>query len=585
MPKIEVWREALKNNKNVQSSRYFMEHDLINDPAFKRGIKMVKDIINCCLNLVATVFTFTPLQFKLFKGQLTCAIPFLFGIQFFLAHRKLILKLLGLKNHKLLYIFIGSRRDGKSIVLCSMIVAMCCVLDEEMKLIQDCMPLCGPKEKNGITFLGILERIFSIPAIREKYPYIRFSRSQKTGSVKNLNNDLEYSLSPITNTDGGFRGKTFYYQPVDEFLFFEPSDWYTYFLPRFKQDGIAAVMITTPNSEETAFDIYHETTIKFTVDDCSRICRSCIDKMKNNNPKYKDMDMAEKVCIRKKHREPITAFWQESAKDQSGWSIYMPNHIYAQEFAGISMSLSNQQFSDATLKMFFSQRAQAPSFYERIDFCIDNADSGKSFCAMSAWISWLCHMHLLSATDFRLGQAEYSEQHFFNYIEKILTRCNKKYSEEKTRIYVWVECNTGHIGTKLSNILKYMKNVYVMCGRKADTSIETRELVEGVYKGPGVAEKYVSTFQEGLIKNWIKISQDFITPIQDQEKDTLAKLHCQLKNYVKNEKGKLTGKDGGKEDDLCIATIMGPEWIRASNERGSIYNKQLYGNRGGRLVR
>jgi hypothetical protein len=96
-------------------------------------------------------------------------------------------------------------------------------------------------------------------------------------------------------------------------------------------------------------------------------------------------------------------------------------------------------------------------------------------------------------------------------------------------------------------------------------------------KNRQVTEAYVGYRRNCIRNNGFKIFHSFFTRNTKGKKHILEQLKKQMKNFVRDETGKLTGKgySGNDKDDLIVSTMMLPHCVRLSLTPGHPYNQQL----------
>lgn len=568
---------AYKKKPLNQRKIYNSLHILRNDGIYMTGEKVIHEIIRFCLVVVADEFPFTTLQIELLADILPTLLPCIFGEHYYSNNRKKLESSLGVAHEYLHHHFIGSRRDGKSIVVCCVIAALCCAAHPNMTIYLKDIPLCGPTEGNGITFLQILARIFTVTKVKPEYPYITFQHSEKRGHVYNSKNNTEFTLAPLINTDGAARGKTFYVNFFDEFRFIDKTKWEKLHMARFKQ-RIMSVCITTPNPKDEYWNMYNTTSGIIHVDYRGRICPRCIAKHEDGRPKYIDLKDAQLMCQQKGHREPPCGIWLTDQKSQNAWSVYMSKSTHSVEFFGVDVSRDGAVFNKTIINKFFNEARNALLEMHRIDITIDPAEHGNSDYAIAFFHTYGENTQLLSANAFKFPPTSHTAEQFVIQIHETLNKMKPIYNVS-VPVYIWVE-SPGHYAPMIAKLLAGNGNMKVMCGLSPDKHIKDKVLQPGIFKSKELTELYVSSFRDAVNLNRLKLAENFFTINDDGDRFMLDKLREQLLRFTRLPNGKLTGKGptGSENDDLAVVVLMGKALINLSNIKESDYNKQLFSN-------
>jgi len=534
------------------------------------GTKRLKEFLYFGLVLVSKTYPQTELQFEIFLKFIPTCLPSFYGKGFYKMYKDELHEMLGTLHKKLFLWFKGSRRDGKSILqaICGAGMFCTCTAPGDNMF----FPFLGPSENTGMRINANIQSILNLPDVQTKYfknnNLLPPKKSQKTLRIYDKKNKCSKQGQALAPTDKALRGINSTHDLGDEGEWFPFGKFETLCIPRYKQEGVPAFWITTPNPNALQYRQFDKSSDVVESVNKSRICRYHLE----NLHEYNNIREAMLDCQKKGHVKPPNVPWISDELD-SGWSKYQSSEAFAAERLGEIMSSNFAQFHVKDVDKLFIQRDVEPlNGYHSFHVGCDPSDKGKSETAV--WILGYKNdiFHIVYGNSYLVKDEQNVEDLIFKDIEFFLLNSNVL----KKNCYIWIE-SFGHHGSGIQNrcyhngFIKYAK---VMKG----INIKNKNELEwrfGIPKTKDATESYTSRFRTLLNSNRIKIWEGFFTQNKGGDVFMLNKLKKQMLNYVRDENGKLTGKLKGENDDCLIATIMIPDnFLKALNPLHP-YNRQL----------
>lgn len=535
--------------KNEIKKTHFndINSSLKNEQQFKSGNEKLKKFLEFCLVTISNVFPYTELQFEMFLKTIPIILPLLYGREFYNSYKTPICKTLGVNHEKLCYWFTGARRDGKSIFQGSIGAAILCICEGGVFI-----SFLGPAEKTGRRINDNISLILDLDIIKETYTNLTFKKTIDKLVVINTNTGNKNKGKVIATTTKSLRGVSPNILFIDEAKFIDPQKFETLFIPLLKQSGIGSLSITTQNPDPN-FDYYKkfdESTNVFECDCKARVCKDCVE----NCTTFEEFNEVIKKCQDLGHVEPPNVPWINN-KYEKDWSYYQSTTNIGAEHGGVCINNDNMgQFDHKKLKSFFSQVVYEPYCgYSYFFGGFDPSDCGKS--ETSVWFLGYNNetFHIVYGNSYIVNNTQSVPELMFEDIRYFIEKFNVKHK----KTYLFIE-SFGHHGNEIQrriNDNRFNKFVKVLKGIKIHSK-NPNDWGYGIPKTKDYTEKYVSDLRSLLNNNRIKISKKFLTRNKNGKKEMLNKLHIQMKRFVRNKKGKLTGKGNGNENDDCICALM-----------------------------
>lgn len=527
---------------------------------YESGIQKMKDLIEFCLVLVSYKYPLSELQFELFMHVLPILIPIIFGSDFYKTNKKGLLKVLHPKHTKLFFSFVGFRRDGKSILQSIIMAAVLCICTRYGE-IDKLMPLLGPGEDTGKKMIRNIKTIINLPPIQQKYKdKITMNNSTILLIVTHISTGQKMFAPAYAPTDGKLRGINSWIDFIDETEWIPVVSFQELFIPRYRQEGVPCFSISTINLHSEYYRTLNKNSPVIESIVKSRICPECSEGVTTMEVLKEKMD----ECLKLGHVEKPNNPW--ISDKASHWSIYQTKEVYAAEQLGLVLTDKMNQFSNVSLKKFFSQIASIPyNGYEYFFGGFDPSDKGKSETAVFFLGYSNGVFHLLYGNSYRVGDEGRVDILMFEDVRYFIEGCiqNNIISNDLSRApktYLFVE-TFGHHGNNIQDYIednRYDNFMKVMKGNNAGKGKYPSQWKYGVPKTKQATEKYVADLRGLITTNRIKISRDFFTRNKDGKKLILDKLKVQMKNFIRNDKGKLTGKSNKYNDDCVCALMMIP---------------------------
>jgi len=544
---------------------------LKSEDRFISGMNNLKNVFDICLNRLSVAYEYTRFQYECFLKAIPVLLPTLFGVNYYMNKKKDIDDVLNPFHTKLHYKLVGSRRDGKSAYIASIVSAILCTLwDSDHNI-----PLFGPTEATGCLMLSTIDSMLNIVkgGLSCKKMTKKLTVINKEINKKNVVN--AFPLSERTT-----RGISYLLNFFDEQDFMQHDKFQKLHLSRMaKERGSAELCITTPNPECSFYDRFKKSDELYEIDRKGTICDICIENFKNRVCGYETLHEAQDMCIKLGHIEPNDAPWLVDKSTEKMWSKYFDDNITATELHGLNMSSQNAEFSSSQIDKFFSQVAFDRDTYDQIHIGIDPADKGKSEYALSFFVNYLDYNYLISANAFTLRETEDEKNIIYKNIVFVLDKISSKLTRT-SEIYIWIECKPCHLGAPLQQLFDGARQYKVIVMKGLHTNQKNRELWGyGIDKTEQLTESYVKTLRGHLVTNRVKISESFFTMHEKGKLHILDKLKEQWKRYKRDKNGKLTGKAGpSKNDDLFISFLMVPELVRQSKQYKNPFYEQVPSN-------
>jgi len=543
----DVWYRAFEQSVTNPSPDPFSR--IKREKQWIKGVRRLKEICEIVLVDACGVYKLHAEQLDAFLYTIPTMLPVIFGVGFYRQYaveQTDMFELLQLPHNKLFFLYIGSRRVGKSILMALIIVALMFVRPHDVTEV----PIFGPTEKVPMRMLAVVASMFNIPAIKR-----RLERMPRVAQKKIVVKGVPYTVH--APTEASLRGLSSKMDFGDE-MFNLPSreDWEKLFIVRYAAEtGVGAMWLTTPRGDRAWTAKYHTSTEKVEVLYRARICPECNKLVLDNPESYR---LVEKHCHKQGHIEPLDIPWK-SQKAESHWSQYLSTSVDRQEMCGQPGVEDEQyQFRRAVrLSKVFHQFAHAREF-TRFDVGIDPADYGRSEMAI-AFVGTSGLRHQLLAGDAAvLDDATTICDRIMQWLMEYILKFQNDGILDPTRhrVYVWVE-SPGHHGERIQRALE-RNNVdsFVRVMKYTQFDRTLSEYVRyNVPKTRPQTEYYVSVFRDTLLGNRFKIANVLYTHHPRGAVTIREKFEVQLNNFIKDSHGKLHGKQGGN-DDFVIAVLM-----------------------------
>ena len=565
----------LHRKKTEQIQRYSNELNLKKESEYQKGCRKIHDVAKYVLSDVSDVYEWSNLQYRLFKNILPTTFAVLFGKVYYSNKKSSLDDLLGPQHNKYNLSFTGCRRDGKTSVAAAVAAGVASFSPMSFTI-----PLIGPGEGNGMTYLETISIFLNLPNIQELYPHIRFKQSQKRIILYNQLTGKIVIMKPVANTNCQVRGRSFIWNLVDEFRFIEADKFQKFHIARATEVAASFVMISTANHKIPYYKNFNESDEAFENIVEARICPKCQLAMDQQLEGYRDVRAVQLRCQEEAHVEPNGATWIDNKKITDVWGRkYLGEANLAEELYGQEMVDERIQYSPVLLNRLMECRAEPYDFYDELHIQIDSCDHGPSDYAYAIHHYHLNYHYLLSLNAFKFPSSENTHKAFSARIKESFAMMGDRFDPLRTRIYVWIE-RPGSIARLFKN--EFSLNQYpffrVMQGLKGKDPEENY----GINKDEPLTDCYNTTFKLLLNNNRYKVSKAFFTVNPIGAEAMLAKWREELGHYAKLPNGKLSGKSGGQQDDLTIVTIMEGELVNRAYTIGDVdginFNDQLIGN-------
>lgn len=539
------------------------------------GVRRLDLFSTICLEVVEHRLHIT--QFEVFRGIIPLMIPTLFGINFYNQYVDDLNGALGMEHDKTMYMYVGSRRDGKSVII-SIIAAAIMVAavgdvvtadagDMESRLSNvkvggrsgECVvlsiPALGPSLATGKRLVGLVKSVFQQKGMA-KYVTKVVSNSQICYGIRVGKTVREIRAYAVTEVS--LRGLSAKIEFVDEFFAFTQAEYSEKVTPlllsRYTEQSVRAVVITTPNAANAWTRQFLEDSSVVKVKYNARICQKCLDSCVD----YADIKKTMEECEKAGHVPPLNIPWKSAERD-AAWAVYMSRVNHLQELCGVSgVSSELQQFHAAITRYGLFKSRTSGSAYVRIDVGIDIAQGGDSSSTSELALIAVGHTgerweyiggasNIPSDAGLVVGWLRGKIMDLLHDVVKLGV-----FNQNKNRMFIWVESNLGKYGRPLAEALREYGLSYVCKVMKGDRldPITGRFQKYGVNKDEFRSGNYPVTTRDLIQANMFKISD-----IMWGGDKILQDLEEQMHRYT-NDGGKMTGKDGGN-DDLVIALMTG----------------------------
>lgn len=567
------WAGNLRNSVNREPIDMFRM--MKEDPRWLDGVRRLRTYCEIVLEDCNDVYPLSSLQFEAFQKSIPSVLHVIFGRAFYkLYSDKGFYDVLYAMHKKMVFILVGARRDGKTILQAMCAAALLIVANVDGKYT---LPAHGPTEKTGIRNVATAAAILHFKKVSE-----RLNGKRPTILTKKIKIEVDgYERVYVakTSTEKSMRGVGFDVDYGDELFAYDDARLIqVLFISRYHIGGVGAFWLTTLRSTSGWTEKYTVSSDVVEVLYKARICVRCREECQSSSDLKEAMDMCERLG----HVEPSDCPWKSKTCKKS-WATYMDDDLALQELDGVqSMGTDKHKFV-ATLKAnnIFEQITHETRF-SRFDIGIDPSGKGRSETAISL-TGYNGHRYDLMAIDATThGDDTIVLRWIYSCIEKYIEFLTKKeYLDRRLydqRVYVWLESNTGNYGYELQLMLNsggYGYYVRVMRGNNLVQAIDGKYYKNfGVCKRDANTDNYVTTLKELIKKNRFKIHSDLYT--RDRRGPVAKKrvLESQMKNFVEDEKGKLTGKGGGNDDMVC-ATMTIPHNAERSQNRKDPLHRQI----------
>ena len=531
-----------------------------------RGVARLRVMCQVVLVDAAATYTLHRLQMQAFLAALPTTLPYVFGPGFYRQSEAQIHDLLQTVHRKLFCLYIGARRDGKSVVQALLAAALLVIGYDETII----LPAFGPALNTGIRMVANASAMLHIKNIAARLVGRLKPTAQKV--VVERGTDLT-TFQAFAPTEKSLRGISPIMELGDEmFAFKDAGQLRKLYLARYAGERVGAFWVTTPNGDHAWTQDFQKSTDAVHIVNNAKICNVCRAKVEaDSGLKFEEVASA---CEAAGHVEPLDIPWK-SKKLRAAWGPYFDNNLLLQEVMGVAgMGNETHQFRQVLRDHdIFSQFAHSAGF-SRFDIGIDPADYGASELAIAMTGMSGQSFQLLAAATRRLREADRINEWLMDRIQQMIEHvANMKYLRRGACVYVWVE-SPGHHGRALQEMIEargYGRYVRVM--RAMDWNSHTKVFDRYcVAKTRPRTEQYTAVFRQLIKDNRFKINAHLWTSDATGAKGIREKLRQQMNGYVRNEVGKLTGKP---MDDLLIATYMPPVLALESMDPGKRLSEQL----------
>jgi len=536
----------------------------------------------CAFVLVETrvIFPLIHLQFEMFLEFLPAFIPTIFGKALFMQYPTKIHQLLGTRHRCPFVVYVGSRRDGKTVCLSRCIAGL--LIHGKGLGGSTVLPGFGPVLKTPKRMVASVSGILCDSRLDD---YFRQYTEHKTKPIKEavtvfLRGGREMRFQALTLTPENVRGLSSILDFADEFFTMKYKHIQPLMIVRYIEVGCGGVVITTPNYLNRWTDRFTRSSKTVRVIYKARICKACGLRSTRGEA---DMDDVLEACQDAGHVEPQDVPWKSKVYEKA-WGQYLDADVQLQELYGGAVGSSDifQFRSVVESSRLFDYRVTL-THYERFDIGFDPSGHSMGNRASECAISMVGYtgtgtFHWLAAD----AQQLHEHTDMIRWAVDRISEYVRRFAQEKTnghlvRVYVWVERITndgysiqeGLIRKGLDHQVRVMKGTTLVRGTFRR---------HGVPKTKELSRLYTNTLASLIRRKKFLISERFYS-VSGRPDKIIDKFEEQLGNYVVNEKGKLTGKEteSGKpaKDDLLISTEMPPYLCLESMNPNSPFHAQL----------
>ena len=540
--------------------------DIRSEAAYKNGVIILKRIIKFCLYEVSDVYKLSPLQYEGFINWLSITLPLIYGKVYYNKNKDELNKHLGTLHDKLVYIFVGARRDGKSILQAITTAAIIIHCDASPFFI----PIIGPVEDTGCRMIKNIASILDIPLVKEKYDkYYKVKVSYKKLILIRRNENMnklsnQKVIEAKAPTDNAFRGINSTYDIGDEMFKLEKAFMDSQLWPRY-WESIPAYFSTNATDDEVINELLSKDSDLIKVTNKERICNKCKEKI----GQYVDLLKIQEDCQKLGHTEPHDNPWIQDDRIK-GWSQYSSLKAFAREANIMGYSEDIKIFRSGTVKKLFLQESIDMKF-KCFGLGCDPSDCGKSMTGVVIYgiedigiYNSTCKYHLLYADQFSTNENMNFENTIYEKIKRFYKIAKESGVKDvyKTKCFCWIE-SFMHKGKHIQNKFDNDKQLSKLCKViKANQWVNKKKMFDcsTIAKTRKITEHYCNFLKRLLKTNKLKIHKKFFTGGRNMKEDILFELKTQMIRLKVDKNSKITGKgnNGNMNDDMMVSMMMVP---------------------------
>ena len=266
------------------------------DAGWASGVRRLRTICEVVLLDASTTFKLHSVQLEAFLCMLPTMLPVIFGVGFFRQYaceRNDLYDLLQVPHDKMMFIYIGSRRDGKSVVLALAIAGLVCIGPLDVNEV----PLFGPSEMVPIRLLALVAGMLKISAIKARLERVYSAPPKVTQKKITIG---RYTFKAYAPTQTSLRGISPKWEAIDELFVLASETFQKLFIARYPETAVGSCSITTPRGDQAWSHKFHKSREVCHVLYRARICPECNALVQDSPEQYK---MVEEQCWRKGHVE------------------------------------------------------------------------------------------------------------------------------------------------------------------------------------------------------------------------------------------------------------------------------------------
>ena len=356
------WSAALHDDIHRPPHDQFAE--IKGDPAWRRGERNLRDFLTFVLEDLQPVYRLIPTQFDMVMEFLPAFIPSLYGLSFFSLYERQVFHLLGTRHTKLFVLYVGSRRDGKTVALTMCLAGLLLFASRDDGPVM--LPAFGPSEETSKRLVAHVTNILKNSKIKGRVSELIMKQTKGTATkcTVHLRDGTESNLVSLALTEARLRGLSATFDCTDEFFAIKDYEKIQkLLLARYGQTGVGGVAITTPHFEHRWPEMWDKDKTKDStvarVLHKARLCKNCAKTVTHPD----EYPAALERCEGLQHVERQDIPWK-SNKQEKGWSIFFDAALLMQEILGAHVAGEElYQFVEVLNRVrFFTQRSQATQF-------------------------------------------------------------------------------------------------------------------------------------------------------------------------------------------------------------------------------
>lgn len=554
------------------------------EPIYKQGLIKLKGILKFCLVVVAKdlkgndLYPFSNLQFTAFMKQIPTFLPLIFGVSFFSQYKEELHHVLGTLHQKLCFVWIGARRDGKSMLAAISMAALVlhCPTDKFSMAIMGSSGDCAER------MLGNIGQVLNWGVVVAKYgKKFKHKINKRSVYVRNMGDSKD--IKEITShapTDNQLRGTNKSYDCGDE-LTRMPKEFFMSQCAGRYGENLGSTFISNANPSEPFFDKFKKSTIVVELLNQPRICEDCKRECRANTGND-TLHAAMVRCWERNHVEPPDNDWvdQENVK---GWSFYQTDEVLAREAnLGDFLGKAHQFPIEFIDKVFRTWGETFDGEFEWFTMGIDPSDKGLSELGISVYGYRNSVYYLLFQHNGRVTDEQNIPKIIFGATEAfvqgakirgwIKTEGINRFNLFKQKMYVWVE-SPGHHGYDLQALYDTHENMGQFCRVMKALEYDKKSKKFSRYciaKTEEITEDYVWCLNWLARTNRLRIHKGYFTfdprhrqneiQLKAKAEETRLTFQRQCQNYVRTDKNKIQAKNkkNGGKDDILISALMPP---------------------------